>query len=145
MATPVFQPRIRLRPSSLLAAAQQYPGAVIKLTRAPPRVHGTTFFETNCCVALSHNWPTLICRCTTKHKAELLPLLWNYLDQLHPLSWQTGKAFPSSKHWAVSAISTNSNYVCSELITLTSCLKNKWNRPNLHLLWVLYFAQVRSQ
>lgn len=88
----VFQQNT-LTPSSLLAAAQQYPGRITY--PRPPEFHGTTFLK-QLLVALSQNDQRLFVAATTQAQAELLPLLWNYLDQLHPLTWQQGKAFPSS-------------------------------------------------
>jgi putative thiamine transport system substrate-binding protein len=88
----VFQQNT-LTPSSLLAAAKQYPERITY--PRPPEFHGTTFLK-QLLVALSHNDQRLFVAATTQAQTELLPLLWNYLDLLHPLSWQQGKAFPSS-------------------------------------------------
>lgn len=82
-----------ISPDSLLLAAKQYPGR-ISYPR-PPAFHGTTFLK-QLLVALSHNDKRLFLPATTEAQDELLPLLWTYLDQLHPLSWQQGSAFPSS-------------------------------------------------
>jgi putative thiamine transport system substrate-binding protein len=82
-----------ISPSSLLAAAKRFPGE-ISYPR-PPEFHGTTFLK-QLLVALSANDQRLQHAATVEAQAELLPLLWDYLDQLHPLSWQQGRAFPSS-------------------------------------------------
>ena len=80
-------------PASLLATAKQYPQR-ISYPR-PPEFHGTTFLK-QLLIALSANDPRLYEVATPAAHTALLPLLWAYLDQLHPLLWQQGSAFPSS-------------------------------------------------
>jgi putative thiamine transport system substrate-binding protein len=107
-------------PSSILAAAKQYPG-LISYPR-PPEFHGTTFLK-QLLVALSANDKRLFAVATAEAQEELLPLLWDYLDTLHPLSWQQGKAFPSSnteqlmlwqQQQLVMAVSFNPNQMAKE-------------------------------
>jgi putative thiamine transport system substrate-binding protein len=111
-----------ITPNSLLASAKQYPG---KITYPrPPEFHGTTFLK-QLLVALSNNDKRLFKRATTAAQEELLPLLWAYLDKLHPLSWQQGSAFPSSNTEQLSllqqqqllmAVSFNPNQITKELV-----------------------------
>ena len=82
-----------ITPESLLAAAKQHAGR-ISYPR-PPEFHGTTFLK-QLLVALSAEDQRLFAPATAAAQADLLPQLWAYLDVLHPLSWQHGKAFPSS-------------------------------------------------
>jgi putative thiamine transport system substrate-binding protein len=82
-----------ITPQSLLAAAKQHAGR-ISYPR-PPEFHGTTFLK-QLLVALSNEDQRLFAPVTAAAQADLLPQLWAYLDVLHPLSWQQGKAFPSS-------------------------------------------------
>ena len=82
-----------ITPGRLLTAARQNPGR-ISYPR-PPEFHGTTFLK-QLLIALSAKDPRLFEPATSDAQNALLPLLWAYLDQLHPLSWQQGKVFPSS-------------------------------------------------
>ncbi|MFT4806969.1 MAG: putative thiamine transport system substrate-binding protein [Paraglaciecola sp.] len=61
----------------------------------PPEFHGTTFLK-QLLVDLTDVDPRLYQSATKQAQDELLPVLWQYLDQLHPHLWQQGKAFPSS-------------------------------------------------
>ncbi len=61
----------------------------------PPEFHGTTFLK-QLLVDLTDANPRLYQSATAQAQAQLLPVLWQYLDQLHPYLWQQGKAFPSS-------------------------------------------------
>ncbi len=109
-----------LTPETLLNAAKQNPGR-ISYPR-PPEFHGTTFLK-QLLVALSHDDKRLYESATPTAQNELLPLLWNYLDRLHPLTWQQGKAFPSSnteqlsllqQHQLALAVSFNPNQLAKE-------------------------------
>lgn len=109
-----------ITPNSLLKAAKQHPGR-ISYPR-PPEFHGTTFLK-QLLVALSDNDRRLFKPATRETQGELLPQLWHYLDQLHPLSWQQGKAFPSSnteqlslfqQQQLVVAVSFNPNQLAKE-------------------------------
>jgi putative thiamine transport system substrate-binding protein len=82
-----------ITPESLLHAAKQRPG---KITYPrPPGFHGTTFLK-QLMLELSNNDERLFKAATPQAQQVLLPVLWEYLDQLHPYTWQGGKAFPSS-------------------------------------------------
>jgi len=61
----------------------------------PPEFHGTTFLK-QLLVDLTDADSHLYQLATKQSQEELLPVLWQYLDQLHPHLWQQGKAFPSS-------------------------------------------------
>lgn len=61
----------------------------------PPEFHGTTLLK-QLLVELTDADPRLYELASTEAQEELLPVLWQYLDQLHPHLWQQGKAFPSS-------------------------------------------------
>ena len=61
----------------------------------PPEFHGTTFLK-QLLVDLTNADPRLYLSVTAPAQEQLLPVLWQYLDQLHPYLWQQGKAFPSS-------------------------------------------------
>jgi putative thiamine transport system substrate-binding protein len=61
----------------------------------PPEFHGTTFLK-QLLVDLSNADQRLYALATSQAQDELLPILWQYLDKLHPYLWQQGKAFPSS-------------------------------------------------
>ncbi|MGO4890954.1 ABC transporter substrate-binding protein [Flavobacterium sp. W21_SRS_FM6] len=107
-------------PSTLLAAAKQYPGR-ISYPR-PPEFHGTTFLK-QLLVALTHSDKRLYAPVTDAAQTELLPVLWAYLEQLHPLTWQQGNAFPSSnteqlslfqQNQLVMAVSFNPNQLFKE-------------------------------
>ena len=109
-----------ITPHSLLTAAKQYPGQVSY--PRPPEFHGTTFLK-QLLVALSHNDKRLFAPATVTAQDELLPLMWAYLDQLHALSWQQGRAFPSSnteqmalfaQQQLVMAVSFNPNQITKE-------------------------------
>ncbi len=84
---------LNFTPASILQAAKQHPGR-LSYPR-PPEFHGTTFLK-QLIVALSNNDKRLFEFATPEAQTKLLPLLWEYLDQLHPLIWQQGRAFPSS-------------------------------------------------
>lgn len=82
-----------LTPEQLLAIAQQYPQ---KLSYPrPPEFHGSTFLK-QLLVALNKQDKRLYEPVSEQAKTALLPEFWAYLDKLHPLLWQRGKAFPSS-------------------------------------------------
>jgi putative thiamine transport system substrate-binding protein len=61
----------------------------------PPEFHGTTFLK-QLLVDLTDADPRLYQLASEQAQEQLLPVLWEYLDQLHPYLWQQGKAFPSS-------------------------------------------------
>jgi putative thiamine transport system substrate-binding protein len=82
-----------ITPSSLLGTARQHPGGVSY--PRPPEFHGTTFLK-QLLVALSNADTRLFAPATAEAQDELLPLLWAYLDKLHPFMWQQSRAFPSS-------------------------------------------------
>jgi len=82
-----------LTPESILLAAKKQPGSITY--PRPPGFHGTTFLK-QLLVALSSNDERLFQAATAKAQKALLPLLWAYLDELHPYTWKQGKAFPSS-------------------------------------------------
>ncbi|GAB2700409.1 ABC transporter substrate-binding protein [Aliiglaciecola aliphaticivorans] len=94
----------KITPTIILKAAQQYPNR-ISYPR-PPEFHGTTFLK-QLLVGLSHNDKRLFEYATPEAQAKLLPLLWDYLDQLHPLIWQQGRAFPSSNTEQLSLLQQN--------------------------------------
>jgi putative thiamine transport system substrate-binding protein len=83
----------QLSAKSLLEIAQNNPKTVTY--PRPPEFHGTTFLK-QLLVDITDADPRLYQLATGQAKDELLPILWQYLDQLHPHLWQQGKAFPSS-------------------------------------------------
>jgi putative thiamine transport system substrate-binding protein len=85
------QPQVSAK--SLLHIAKHNPK---KMTYPrPPEFHGTTFLK-QLLVDLTDADTHLYQLVTKQSQEELLPVLWQYLDQLHPHLWQQGKAFPSS-------------------------------------------------
>lgn len=82
-----------LTPQQFLSIAQQYPQQ-LSYPR-PPEFHGSTFLK-QLLVGLNKQDNRLYEPVTEEAKAALLPVFWAYLDKLHPLLWQRGKAFPSS-------------------------------------------------
>ena len=85
------QPQISAK--LLLDIAEKNPQSVTY--PRPPEFHGTTFLK-QLIVDLTDVDPRLYQSATKQAQDELLPVLWQYLDQLHPHLWQQGKAFPSS-------------------------------------------------
>ncbi|WP_407075577.1 ABC transporter substrate-binding protein [Paraglaciecola sp.] len=61
----------------------------------PPEFHGSTFLK-QLLVNLTKADQRLYLAATQEAQEELLPILWAYLDKLHPYLWQQGKAFPTS-------------------------------------------------
>jgi putative thiamine transport system substrate-binding protein len=88
----VFQ-QAQVSAVSLLDIAKKNPNTVTY--PRPPEFHGTTFLK-QLLVNLTDADPHLYQSATKQAQKELLPVLWQYLDQLHPYLWQQGKAFPSS-------------------------------------------------
>jgi putative thiamine transport system substrate-binding protein len=86
-------PQPQLSAKLLLDIAEKNPQTVTY--PRPPEFHGTTFLK-QLLVDLTDVDPRLYQSATKKAQDELLPVLWQYLDQLHPHLWQQGKAFPSS-------------------------------------------------
>ena len=78
---------------SLLDIAKKHPKTVTY--PRPPEFHGTTFLK-QLLVDLTDTDTRLYQLATEQAQEELLPVLWQYIDQLHPHLWQQGKAFPSS-------------------------------------------------
>lgn len=62
---------------------------------APPEFHGTTFLK-SLLLVLSDKDSRLYEPVTEAAAADLLPLLWDYLDSLHPLLWRQGEVFVQS-------------------------------------------------
>lgn len=60
-----------------------------------PEFHGTTFLK-QLLIDLTKADSRLYQLASEQAKNELLPVLWKYLDKLHPYLWQQGLAFPSS-------------------------------------------------
>ena len=85
------QPQVSAK--SLLDIAKQHPKTVTY--PRPPEFHGTTFLK-QLLVDLTDADRRLYQLATKQAQNDLLPALWQYLDQLHPYLWQQGKAFPSS-------------------------------------------------
>lgn len=79
--------------TSLLAIAKHNPKTLTY--PRPPEFHGTTFLK-QLLIDLTNADPRLYQLATTQAQDELLPVLWQYLDKLHPYLWQQGQAFPSS-------------------------------------------------
>lgn len=88
----VFQ-QSQVSAKSLLDIAKQNPKTVTY--PRPPEFHGTTFLK-QLLVDLTAADPRLYQLATKQAEGELLPVLWQYLDKLHPHLWQQGNAFPSS-------------------------------------------------
>jgi len=62
---------------------------------APPEFHGTTFLKT-LLMQLNDYDARLYQPVSEAAAADLLPPLWDYLDQLHPHLWRQGQAFVTS-------------------------------------------------
>jgi putative thiamine transport system substrate-binding protein len=88
----VFQPP-QVSAMSLLDIVKKNPKTVTY--PRPPEFHGTTFLK-QLLVDLTDADPRLYQLASEQAQEQLLPVLWEYLDQLHPYLWQQGKAFPSS-------------------------------------------------
>jgi putative thiamine transport system substrate-binding protein len=88
----VFQPP-QVSAQSLLEIAKKQPKTVTY--PRPPEFHGTTFLK-QLLVDLTNADSRLYQLATEQAQEQLLPVLWQFLDQLHPHLWQQGKAFPSS-------------------------------------------------
>ncbi len=80
-------------PQALLDFARKHPGRVTY--PKPPDFHGTTFLK-QLLLALAPEPQDMGKPVTRAALARNIPALWAYLDQLHPLLWREGKAFPSS-------------------------------------------------
>ncbi|ELR67717.1 ABC transporter, periplasmic substrate-binding protein YnjB [Photobacterium marinum] len=82
--------------SELLSLAKAFPGKVSY--PQPPEFHGSSFLKA-ALIELTKERNALyqpIDIKTDKEKFEQVTApLWQYLDQLHPVSWQQGKRFPS--------------------------------------------------
>jgi putative thiamine transport system substrate-binding protein len=88
----VYQ-QAQISANSLLEIAKQNPKTVTY--PRPPEFHGTTFLK-QLLVDLTDADHRLYQLATSQAQNELLPVLWQYIDQLHPYLWQQGQAFPSS-------------------------------------------------
>jgi putative thiamine transport system substrate-binding protein len=93
IAESAIYPQPQLSAKSLLDIAEKNPETVTY--PRPPEFHGTTFLK-QLLVDITDADPRLYQLATEQAKDELLPILWQYLDQLHPHLWQQGNAFPSS-------------------------------------------------
>lgn len=80
-----------ITPAQLLAYAEQHPGRLSY--PKPPDFIGTTFLK-SLLQALTDNDERLYREPNRSAERDLLPVLWDYLDQLHPLLWEKGRAFP---------------------------------------------------
>lgn len=82
--------------SELLSLAKAFPGKVSY--PQPPEFHGSSFLKA-ALIELTDNREALYQPLDSKKdKAkfdQVTAPLWQYLDQLHPVSWQQGKRFPS--------------------------------------------------
>lgn len=82
--------------SELLSLAKAFPGKVSY--PQPPEFHGSSFLKA-ALIELTDNKDALyqpVDAKTEKAKFDQVTApLWQYLDQLHPVSWQQGKRFPS--------------------------------------------------
>lgn len=83
-----------LSPQQLLRYARKHPGRISY--PKPPEFHGSTWLK-NLIWSLSAGDPRLLEAPTTAAEQALLPLLWAYLDELHPLLWRAGEEFPASQ------------------------------------------------
>jgi putative thiamine transport system substrate-binding protein len=93
IAESAIYPQPQLSAKLLLDIAEKNPETVTY--PRPPEFHGTTFLK-QLLVDITDADPRLYQLATEQAKDELLPILWQYLDQLHPHLWQQGNAFPSS-------------------------------------------------
>jgi len=75
----------------LLAWAQANPGRVTY--PAPPDFHGTTFLK-QALLELSAESDFLYQPASQVDVDEKLAVLWEFLDALHPVAWQSGNQFP---------------------------------------------------
>jgi len=82
--------------SELLSLAKAFPGKVSY--PQPPEFHGSSFLKA-ALIELTDNKDALYLPLDTKADKtkfdQVTAPLWQYLDQLHPVSWQQGKRFPS--------------------------------------------------
>ena len=79
--------------SEWLAFAKANPGRVSY--PKPPDFHGTTVIK-QILLELSAKDPALQKTVTQEAFQRVTAPLWSYLDQLHPVLWRNGKAFPAS-------------------------------------------------
>jgi putative thiamine transport system substrate-binding protein len=79
--------------AGLLDWARRHPGRFTY--PRPPQFIGTTFLK-QALAELNPDRSALARPHTAAAFAALSPALWRYLDQLHPLLWRGGKAFPAS-------------------------------------------------
>ncbi|WP_299072178.1 ABC transporter substrate-binding protein [uncultured Paraglaciecola sp.] len=93
IAEPAVYSQSKVSAQSLLDIAEQNP-STMSYPR-PPEFHGTTFLK-QLLVNLTQGDARLYKVATEQAKNELLAVLWQYLDKLHPLLWQQGTAFPNS-------------------------------------------------
>ena len=77
----------------LLIFAKANPGQVTY--PKPPDFHGSTFLK-QLLLELTHDPAVLQQPVSAVDFAKITKPLWAYLDQLHPLLWRQGKAFPAS-------------------------------------------------
>ncbi len=76
-----------------LSFAQANPGRVSY--PKPPEFHGTTFIK-QLLIALTPDRAALQQPVSAANFASVTQPLWAYLDQLHPVQWRQGRAFPTS-------------------------------------------------
>jgi putative thiamine transport system substrate-binding protein len=79
--------------AELLAWAQKNPGRFTY--PRPPQFHGTTFVKQALLEATADRG-ALYRPHTEAAFSQLTPVLWRYLDSLHPHLWRQGRAFPPS-------------------------------------------------
>jgi putative thiamine transport system substrate-binding protein len=79
--------------AGLLDWARRHPGRFTY--PRPPQFIGTTFLK-QALAELNTDRSALARPHTAAAFAALSPPVWRYLDQLHPLLWRSGKAFPAS-------------------------------------------------
>lgn len=93
IAEKAVYPQPQLSATFLLDVAKNHPQTVTY--PRPPEFHGTTFLK-QLLIELTEADPRLYQLASEQAKNQLLPVLWQYLDKLHPYLWQQGQAFPSS-------------------------------------------------
>lgn len=93
IAEKAVYPQPQLSATFLLDVAKNHPKTVTY--PRPPEFHGTTFLK-QLLIELTEADPRLYQLASEQAKNQLLPVLWQYLDKLHPYLWQQGQAFPSS-------------------------------------------------
>ncbi|WP_206196703.1 ABC transporter substrate-binding protein [Zooshikella ganghwensis] len=141
---------------ALLDYAKQHPGRITYPN--PPHFLGTTFLK-QVLLELASSPELLQKPVNQVDFAEVTAPLWKFLDQLHPVSWRQGKAFPANSsqmrqmldsgelHVSFSfSPSEASNSIQAGLLpdTVKSYVHNGGTLGNTHFLAIPYNAKAKA-